>query len=141
MANNPVNAIDPYGLLAQLPGTPMNPAYWNMLADAGFYSGVLDKVQFGLDLLGLTEPFGFAADLLNAGISYGRGDALGGSLSLGAAIPGIGAAATVGKFGSKGADVLQANKAAGDAFERQVMEQLQQTPESVPPTFKSFITY
>jgi RHS repeat-associated protein len=155
VANSPTNLIDPSGLLAQLTGTPMNAAYWGMLADASFYTGTqtdvrgggnggtftpgqqslqnaggsstLDKVQFGLDLLGLTEPFGVAADLVNAGISYGRGDALGGSLSLGAAIPVIGAAATTGKLGSKAADVLQANKAAGAAFEGKVMGQLQQS--------------
>ena len=34
VANNPVNLIDPLGLLAQLSGTPMNPAYWGMTADA-----------------------------------------------------------------------------------------------------------
>jgi RHS repeat-associated protein len=155
VANNPVNLIDPMGLVALLSGTPMSAAYWNMLADASFYTGIqtdvrdggnggtftpgqqslqnaggsstLDKVQFGLDLLGLTEPFGVAADLVNAGISYGRGDALGGSLSLGAAVPVIGAAATTGKLGSKAADVLQANKAAGAAFEGKVMGQLQQS--------------
>jgi hypothetical protein len=34
VANNPVNAIDPYGLLAQLTGTPMSQSYWGMTADA-----------------------------------------------------------------------------------------------------------
>ncbi|MBU1223621.1 MAG: type IV secretion protein Rhs [Gammaproteobacteria bacterium] len=161
VANNPINLIDPMGLEALLSGTPMSAAYWNMLADASFYTGIqtdvrdggnsgtftpgqqslqnasgsstLDKVQFGLDLLGLTEPFGVAADLVNAGISYGRGDALGGSLSLGAAIPVIGAAATTGKLGSKAADVLQANKAAGDAFEQAIGTELRATHEIAVP--------
>lgn len=134
VANNPVNLIDPMGLEALLSGTPMSAAYWGMLADAGFYTGTqtdvrdggnggtftpgqqrmpsitgsqaLDALQLGLDVAGLTEPFGFAADLVNSGISYGRGDRLGGSLSLGAAVPVIGAAATAGKFGAKGADAV-----------------------------------
>ncbi|MHB1077671.1 toxin TcdB middle/N-terminal domain-containing protein [Thiobacillus sp.] len=69
-------------------------------------SGVsgLDAFQGALDVVGLTEPFGFVADLINAGISYGRGDTLGGSLSLAGAVPIVGAAATVGKFGAKAAD-------------------------------------
>lgn len=135
VGNAPTNLIDPMGLLAQLTGTPMNAAYWGMLADASFNnpgtmtdvrggggggtftpgqqrlpsitgSQALDALQLGLDIAGLTEPFGFAADLVNSGISYGRGDTVGGSLSLGAAVPFIGAAATVGKFGAKGADAV-----------------------------------
>jgi RHS repeat-associated protein len=161
VANNPINLADPFGMEAALAGTTMNPAYWGMLADASFYTGTqtdvrgggnggtftpgqqrmpsitgsqaLDALQLGLDVAGLTEPFGFAADLLNAGISYGRGDALGGSLSLGAAVPVLGAAATTGKLGSKAADVLQANKAAGDAFEQAIGAELRTTHEIVAP--------
>lgn len=151
VANNPINLADPFGMEAALAGTTMNPAYWGMLADASFYTGTqtdvrgggnggtftpgqqrmpsitgsqaLDALQLGLDVAGLTEPFGFAADLLNAGISYGRGDALGGSLSLGAAVPVIGAAATVGKLGAKEAGIV-ANGIRGRASEARVLQEL-----------------
>lgn len=53
--------------------------------------------------------------------------------ALGAAIPVIGAAATTGKLGSKAADVLQANKAAGDAFEQAIGTELRATHEIAVP--------
>ena len=35
VANNPINLVDPMGLLAQLSGTPMSAAYWGMTAANG----------------------------------------------------------------------------------------------------------
>ena len=51
----------------------------------------LDKFQLGLGATGMTPgPVGLAADLTDAGISFGRGNYLAGLLSLGFAIPGLG---------------------------------------------------
>jgi len=66
VANDPVNLIDPMGLEAMLSGTPMNPAYWNMLADAGgWLSGAWDSARqrltdfaSGLDVGGAVDQFG-----------------------------------------------------------------------------------
>ena len=66
VGNNPVNAIDPYGLLAQLTGTPMSANYWNMTADAsGWLSGAVDSARqrltdfaSGVDVGGAVDQFG-----------------------------------------------------------------------------------
>lgn len=60
-------------------------------------NGLLDALQLGLDLLGLIPGVGEPFDLLNAGISAGRGDYIGAGLSMAAMVPVVGMAATAGK--------------------------------------------
>jgi len=73
----------------------------------------LDKIQLGLDIVGLIPGIGTAADIINAGISLGRGDYLGAAVNLLGAIPGVGdAAKTAIKAGSHAADAAKAGKAA-----------------------------
>lgn len=86
--NDPLNWTDPFGLDK---GNP-----W------------LDALQFGLDLAGLIPGLGEPFDLINAGISAGRGDYIGASLSLAAAVPIVGMAATAGK-GARKAIVIGEN--------------------------------
>ena len=73
--NNPTNFNDPYG-------------------DCDW---CLDALQVGLDVAGLVPLVGNVADLTNAGISFARGDNVGGALSLAAAVPGAGLVVGVGK--------------------------------------------
>ena len=54
-------------------------------------------LQLGLDLLGLIPGVGEPFDLINAGISAGRGDYIGAGLSMAAMVPVVGMAATAGK--------------------------------------------
>ena len=81
MSGNPVNFVDPMGLIS-----------------LGCF---LNGLQLGLDGLGLIPGIGIIPDLLNAGISTGRGDFGGALLSLGAAIPILGQGVTAGKLGAK----------------------------------------
>jgi hypothetical protein len=50
----------------------------------------VDYLQLGLDIVGVVPGFGDIADIINAGISFGRGNYLEGFLSLIGAIPGVG---------------------------------------------------
>lgn len=59
----------------------------------------LNKLQTGLDVAGMTPIVGNFVDLINAGISFGRGDVASGVLRASAAIPGAGQAVTLGKLG------------------------------------------
>lgn len=59
----------------------------------------LDNLQSALDVVGMVPIIGEPIDLINAGISYGRGNYVEGSLSLAATIPFIGVGATVSKVG------------------------------------------
>ncbi|MGP1393957.1 MAG: RHS repeat-associated core domain-containing protein [Inquilinaceae bacterium] len=61
----------------------------------------LDTLQVGLDFAGLFPVAGEVFDLLNAGISYARGDTTGAILSIGAMVPGAGAAATAARLGRR----------------------------------------
>ncbi|MCS4238491.1 RHS repeat-associated protein [Myroides gitamensis] len=61
----------------------------------------LDNLQSGLDIIGMVPIIGEPIDLINAGISYGRGRYVEGSLSLAATIPFIGVGATVTKVAIK----------------------------------------
>jgi hypothetical protein len=135
VANNPVNLIDPNGLLAQLTGTPMNPAYWGMTADAGFYTGTQTDVRDGGNggtftqgqqkmpsqsgsgvgdfLLGFIPGYDLyqATQNSNAGVvDYAVG-------ILGIA-PGLGKGAGLGVKGADtAADILKVNRAQGKAGE------------------------
>ena len=63
----------------------------------------LDKLQTGLDVAGMTPIVGNFVDLINAGISFQRGDVASGVLRASAALPGIGQAVTLGKLGKTAA--------------------------------------
>ncbi len=76
---------------------------------------ILDAVQTVLDVIGFLDPTGIS-DLVNAGISYARGDTQGALLNLVGAIPGIGDAIGKGaKLLSKAGGALKAAGKASDA--------------------------
>ena len=72
----------------------------------------LDGLQLALDAAGLAPGVGAVPDLLNASISALRGDWGAAGMSLLAAVPGIGDAATAMKFLQKGAKATKAAKKA-----------------------------
>lgn len=73
VANNPVNLIDPNGLLAQLAGTTKNPAYWGMVADNSSLSSALTDTGRALwnSALGAVEG---GANLIGGGAIPGAID-------------------------------------------------------------------
>ncbi|ACY15442.1 SpvB/TcaC N-terminal domain-containing protein [Haliangium ochraceum] len=75
-ANNPIRFVDPDG------------RYWLDWVQAG-----LDATSLALDATGIGAAVSWAPDLVNAGISAGRGDWVGAGLSVSAAVPFIGATA------------------------------------------------
>lgn len=72
----------------------------------------LDGLQLALDAVGLAPYVGAVPDLLNASISALRGDWGAAGMSLLAAVPGIGDAATAAKFAQKGAKMAKTAKKA-----------------------------
>lgn len=89
--------------------------YWNekeqeeLLKDK---EALLDGIQTALDLAGFAPGVGAIPDLLNAAIYAVRGDKLNAGLSLLAAVPGIGDAATATKYAQKGIKAAKAAKRA-----------------------------
>ncbi|SPL71756.1 PAAR-like domain-containing protein [Acinetobacter stercoris] len=75
-------------------------------------SSWLDKLQLGLDIVGLIPGLGEIADGVNGAISLARGDYAGAALSFGAMIPFAGWGATAAKAGR---NVLKATDKAADA--------------------------
>ena len=73
---------------------------------------VLDGIQLALDAAGLAPGVGAIPDLLNASISALRGDWGAAGLSVLAAVPVIGDAATAAKFAQKGIKAAKAAKKA-----------------------------
>ena len=73
---------------------------------------VLDGIQLALDAAGLAPGVGTIPDLLNASISALRGDWGAAGLSVLAAVPVIGDAATAAKFAQKGVKAAKAAKKA-----------------------------
>ena len=71
---------------------------------------VLDGIQLALDAAGLVPGVGAIPDLLNASISALRGDWTAAGLSVLAAVPVIGDAATAAKFAQKGVKAAKAAK-------------------------------
>ena len=59
---------------------------------------ILDSIQTGLSVLGLTPGVGFVFDLVNAGVSAVRGDALGVATNLASAVPGVGQGVAAAKL-------------------------------------------
>lgn len=68
---------------------------------------LLDGIQMALDLAGFAPGVGAIPDLLNAAIYAVRGDKLNASLSLLAAVPGIGDAAAAAKIAGKGVKAIK----------------------------------
>lgn len=75
-------------------------------------AGIMDKIHLGLDVAGMTPGVGAAADLINAGAYALRGQKANAALSLTAAIPGVGQAATAAKLTNK---AIKAKKAVTTA--------------------------
>lgn len=73
---------------------------------------VLDGIQLALDAAGLAPGIGAIPDLLNASISAIKGDWRAAGLSVLAAVPVIGDAATAAKFAQKGIKAAKAIKKA-----------------------------
>lgn len=73
---------------------------------------VLDGIQLTLDIAGLAPGVGAIPDLLNASISALRGNWTEAGISLLAAVPGIGDAATATKFAQKGVKAAKNAKKA-----------------------------
>jgi RHS repeat-associated protein len=78
-------------------------------------SNLLDKIQAGLDIAslamdvtGIGAAVSWVPDLVNAGISLGRGDYAGAGLSIAAAIPVIGAAGNASRLGRAAAGAADA---------------------------------
>ena len=72
---------------------------------------VMDGIHMGLDVLGMAPVVGAVADLTNAALYGAKGQKGMAALSLGAAIPGVGQAATAGKYLSKIPGLSKAAKA------------------------------
>jgi RHS repeat-associated protein len=92
--NNPVNLIDPMGLLAQLTGTPMNPAYWGMLADsssAGSTRTDVSATPGNQSLRGNSQDSSLASSFALAGTIAVAEPTPFGEIVLGAAVIGVGA--------------------------------------------------
>lgn len=68
---------------------------------------LLDGIQMALDLAGFAPGVGAIPDLMNAAIYAVRGDKLNASLSLLAAVPGIGDAAAAAKIAGKGVKAIK----------------------------------
>ena len=98
VGNNPHGYIDPFGFWRCAPTDPP--------------SGWWDAVQGALDVAGLAPVVGIPADLVNAGISYTRGDYIDAGLSVSAAVPVAGTFTGLAKIARK------AKKALGRAFSK-----------------------
>ncbi|MFQ6538811.1 MULTISPECIES: SpvB/TcaC N-terminal domain-containing protein [Aphanothece] len=82
--------------------------------------GALDAVQTALDVFSMTDiPIASqVADLVNAGISLGRGDYLGAALGVAAMIPGIGSAATAARMARRASHVVETGVDVARAVDR-----------------------
>jgi hypothetical protein len=89
-------------------GNPIN------FADPTWYgaSRVLDAMQGGLTALGFAPGVGAVADLVNAGISAGRGDFVGAGFNLASSLPGLGDAFAAGKIATAAVGVAVAKSAS-----------------------------
>lgn len=91
------------------PQTPKEQSWWSRWGSP-LTHGLLDAV-------GLIPGVGEIADGANALIYTAEGDKANAALSVAAMVPGVGMAATVGKWGKKGLDIAQNTKAAATAAE------------------------
>ena len=113
--NDPVNALDPTGLR---PVTDADLAEQRNEDGGGVWGWVKNHASDighgALDVIDLVPVVGEAADLVNAGWYALEGDYLNAGLAAAAAIPGLGAAATVAKYGNRSRKALHAAIEAGD---------------------------
>ncbi len=86
----------------------------NGIYDSVSTDGALDSLQTGLDIVGLIPGLGEIADGANALIYVARGDYVNAGLSAMSMVPFAGVAATVGKWGKRGVDAVQAVSKYGD---------------------------
>lgn len=86
----------------------------------GEREGALDGIQTALDVFSMTDiPIASqVADLVNAGISVGRGDYLGAALGVAAMIPAIGSAATAARMARRASHVVEAGVDVARAIDR-----------------------
>jgi hypothetical protein len=82
--------------------------------DEGGKKRLLDRVQLGLDAGGLVPLLNVPASLLNAGVSAARGDKLGTTLNLAAAVPVAGSFVKGGRLAVTAARVARTADAAED---------------------------
>jgi RHS repeat-associated protein len=92
--------------------------------DGQSQGGFLDTLQAGLDVASLAldasvvgAPFSFIPDLVNAGISLGRGDIVGAGLSAAAVLPGIGAPANAARLARAATAIAPSSRVLGRALE------------------------
>ena len=76
---------------------------------------MIDKIQTGLDIAGMTPGVGIVPDAVNAGIHAVRGNKVGVATSLGAMVPGAGQAVTATKLAAKAA---KAAKSSGTKIDK-----------------------
>lgn len=95
---------------------------------------LLDGIQAALDLAGFAPGVGAIPDLLNAAIYAVRGDKLNAGLSLLAAVPGIGDAATATKVLGKGVKLAKKSKkvtAISEFKKTKMQKQIDESPNVV----------
>lgn len=95
---------------------------------------LLDGIQAALDLAGFAPGVGAIPDLLNAAIYAVRGDKLNASLSLLAAVPGIGDAAAATKVLGKGVKLAKKSKkvtAISEFKKTKMQKQIDESPNVV----------
>ncbi|WP_257456314.1 SpvB/TcaC N-terminal domain-containing protein [Archangium lipolyticum] len=90
-AHNPLRFVDPDG------------RSW-----LDWVQGSLDVASIALDATGVGAAVSWVPDVINAGISAGRGDLVGAGMSLGAALPGVGNAANVARLARQGVKAADA---------------------------------
>lgn len=127
---NPVNQTDPEGLVSVGSVQVADNTYFNNYGtDAGgtsVGSKLLQGTHYALDAVNLFADgpaalIGASAGVIDAGIYWLEGKKLDAGLSLAGAVPVVGIAATVGRYGGKAVDgagsLIQANRAAGQVGE------------------------